>query len=283
MAKNKLGYYKTGYVRENILNEDIDYSRPRMSNIELALEYENLGLRQFKDFEDFTKRNGFRKKDRMEYWQQYLYRDELIARGQYKEIINETYINALIKTIEEVMGKDLVKLGDEIIDNLDRLNSDKLYKLLMLPNGKKGDLSKVFPSISMIYNIGGTKASDEGTEIQLTDEYIRDRIKKAFKTINEPYIEDEKLKKHYEDIKKERQVVIARYTQSRDVIVSTYGRMIRRKGITYEENINTSDALSQLVSYYRRKPNLIRTKKDNTQYIPFLKKNLSSLILDKLK
>lgn len=283
MAKNKLGYYKTGYVRENILNEDIDYSRPRMSNIELALEYENLGLRQFKDFEDFTKRNGFRKKDRMEYWQQYLYRDELIARGQYKEIINETYINALIKTIEEVMGEDLVKLGDEIIDNLDRLNSDKLYKLLMLPNGKKGDLSKVFPSISMIYNIGGTKASDEGTEIQLTDEYIRDRIKKAFKTINEPYIEDEKLKKHYEDIKKERQVVIARYTQSRDVIVSTYGRMIRRKGITYEENINTSDALSQLVSYYRRKPNLIRTKKDNTQYIPFLKKNLSSLILDKLK
>lgn len=283
MSKKNLGYYKTGYVRENILNEDIDYSRPRMSNIELALEYENLGLRQFKDFEDFIKRNGFRKKDRMEYWQQYLYRDELIARGQYKEIINENYVNAFLRTIEEVMGKDLKDLKDEIVNNLERLNDDRLYKLLTLPSSNKGNIFKAFPSISMIYNIGGTIASEKGEEIKITDEYIRNKIKKAFKAIGEDYIEDKDLKKKYEGIKEHKVYVRVKYTKSRDDIISTYGRFLNRKGIKYEENINTSDALSQLVSYYRRKPNLIRTKKDNTQYIPFVKKTLSSLILDKLK
>lgn len=283
MSKKNLGYYKTGYVRENILNEDIDYSRPRMSNIELALEYENLGLRQFKDFEDFIKRNGFRKKDRMEYWQQYLYRDELIARGQYKEIINENYVNAFLRTIEEVMGKDLKDLKNEIVNNLERLNDDRLYKLLTLPSSNKGNIFKAFPSISMIYNIGGTIASEKGEEIKITDEYIRNKIKKAFKAIGEDYIEDKDLKKKYEEIKEHKVYVRVEYTKSRDDIISTYGRFLNRKGIKYEENINTSDALSQLVSYYRRKPNFIRTKKDNTQYIPFVKKTLSSLILDKLK
>lgn len=308
--KGNLKYYKTSYVNRHILDYKIDYSIDRVSNIELQDKYTNLGLRYYKSKEEFVMNNNFKKDVIDEYWRQYQYRDELIARGQYSNARNKIYVDNIMKGIDRVVGDDdnYNPILDNIRKNLTRLKDNKIVDLFNV-----GGINKNAISISAIYGLTGTYGIDDNKSLELDKEFER-----AFKAIGEnyiPYIEDygpviidndehiiSGYDNHYFDKDYERMLkrrsrrkgqVMSReqyavrgelavhYSNYNDTI-KAYVRALRSTKEYPSEVIISSNRdimLGRIAEIYQKHTDKIVTSKSGRRYIRFMKRTLSDSII----
>lgn len=310
VKRSSTKYYKTSYVNKHILDYKIDYSIGRVSNIELQDKYASLGLRYYKTKEEFIKNNTFKKDVVDEYWRQYQYRDELIARGQYSNARNKIYVDNIMRSIDRVVGDDdnYNSILDNIRKNLTRLKNNKIVDLFSV-----GGINKNAISISAIYELTGTYDIDDNKSMELDKEFER-----AFKAIGEnysPYIEDygpaiidndERIisgydinyfDKDYERMLKRRskrkgQVMSREQYAVRSELALQYGlyddttkayvRALRSTKEYPSEVIISNDRdvmFDKIVKIYQRHSDKIVTSKSGRRYIRFMKRTLSDSII----
>ena len=163
----KVGYYRQGYVSEKLMEISINYGRKRISNKELKERYNNLGIRQYSSKKDFIDKNPNLKYKADEFWKQYKYRDELIARGQYEVARATIYRNAHIEKLETVLGvsEGSDRIINSIIYNLRNLTDNELTNLISIKSGKRGDINTILPNIGDIYKLEGTFQSNDIQEL----------------------------------------------------------------------------------------------------------------------
>lgn len=294
--KSKGQWYKSGYVSQRILDTSIDYTRARMSDEQLSREYKRLGITQIANFQDLYENFKFKRDAKaIKYYRQYRYRDELIARGQYDEILAQGYLENMRTGVEKILGNDVPDSIQRALDNLDNLSPSQLVDIVQANSGEKGIFSKL-PTIGMIYTLGGT-INENGVEIAVTEDYIEKKVKQAFEQIGvqydtELYSDDEDdivdlayehvQSTYHNDKKFKYSDVLEIYTRdtlknSKDDFIATYARRLPRSKIS--ANVTTDTAVNALVEHYKSHISSIKVKKDGNSYIPFVKKKVSNIII----
>lgn len=163
----KVSYYRQGYVSEKLMKIAINYGRKRISKKELKERYDNLGIRQYSSKKEFIEKNPNLKYKADEFWEQYKYRDELIARGQYEVARATIYRNAHIEKLETVLGvsEGSDRVINSIIYNLRNLTDNELTNLISIKSGKRGDINTILPNIGDVYKLAGTFQSTDIQEL----------------------------------------------------------------------------------------------------------------------
>lgn len=151
-------------------------------------EYQRLNLRFFASKEDmytyFKKGNAnyWETHNFNDYWRQYKHRDELIASGQYEELLAYNYRENYIKSLKSLgINNPLVS---NIIANLNKLNVAQLMDLFKKPSTKVTDPSRTaMPVISFVYETAGVLRRGNSEE---QNELVRS-IKQAFMDVGLDY------------------------------------------------------------------------------------------------
>ena len=123
-------------------------------------EYDRLNLTLYYSKEDmyvnFKKINSnfWTTHDINKYWEQYLHRDELIATGQYQEIMATTFRDNYIKALSRISTRD--PMINKIVANLKALSTGQLIDLF---GARDANVTKsnnyVMPVIGFVYEIAG--------------------------------------------------------------------------------------------------------------------------------
>ena len=293
MSKSKGQWYKGGFVYSNILDTKIDYTRTRMSEEKLIKEYNRLRITKVNSYEEFIANFKFKPDKAPEYYRQYKYRDELIARGQYDEIRAEGYRNALVTKIQQIIGDGRNLPLERIMENLNNLSPTQLVDIIQANSGEKGIFGNL-PSISLFYNITGT-VQEGKEEAVITENYLEDKVKKAFAQIGVKY-DDDPYGEFLQELENANEYVTSKYKsrkysdddiweiyrrdelkKSKDDFISTYARRLPRSKLEF--GVSTDQAVNALVEHYKEHITSIKIKKDGNAYIPFVKKKVSNIII----
>lgn len=147
-------WYKTGRVRENIRNLNINHKKLKTALQRSDIEeyknyiYDTYNIHKYANKKEFyEERTNFMTDKQIDVlWEDYKHRDKLITSGQYDEYrlksLKENYITKLKKT----------GYPKEVISNIEKLSAEQWREIVNIPNANKKNLKeKVLPDIGSFY------------------------------------------------------------------------------------------------------------------------------------
>ena len=166
------------------------HSKPRASHEDYLAQGLKTYYTDFDTFREFHKNLSNNRAE--QYWKEYLARDELVARGIYKDIrtdeIRSSYLETLDNLVEQFEGKgsDFI---EELRYNLEEMSNRDFEKLITVPNNRPDKMDKLFFTLSVIYNLAG---ADEDTQREFSSDLhdVFDSLGIHWKTKDEPSFYD---------------------------------------------------------------------------------------------
>lgn len=309
-------YYKTGYVRPEILKhaptlEELD-TRPRdksgnLRNVHSAdamypqskgtpEQYKELNINYYRNFNDFyTAMRGLSRDqthrikkpmvsgDLVSKWyEEYLRRDYLIATGQYRGVINSLYKENFMKAIDKSLKtntlsvKDISKIN-ELKANISKLTPEQFDRILRDKN-KPSKATNYVLSIFEFYSMVGAHEDDD-----VTPSKYNSAVKKMFERNNINWDELPKAEKEYS----EAPYYAIKRSYSARTKSSSARAMLRNASKLDLENISSTRAeyvAGKLLDEKQKRAeakgkSYLRYRNDGTVYVPFVDTKTSESIL----
>lgn len=294
-ANKSSAYYSKSYVGDIIMKASINYninpkwgsgfnlsfynSKPyNKSDIPFIKEVykkEKINFYETKDdFKNSKPKYFWKNHDLDEYWSQYLYRDALLARGQYDEIRLDRYVKKYIDAVMAITGSDYTNsVISRITYNLSKLSLEEFSELSMISDPDNTTKSKLLPEVYLAYtiqleqsdredNVDGTLGSVAHSKEQSVSDFEK-RIIDAFSSLNKKYEYigiDEKgnevtSKYYFEDTDRDTSRKIdrayKRYKRSRATSVSRFDYISFRNSIKYITQNATNPYAKALPTFLR--------------------------------